>query len=941
MRLQLHRDFGFDAALAQLDYYSALGVSHLYASPVFAARSGSTHGYDLIDPGRINPELGGEDGLRRLVQGLHARQMGLILDIVPNHMALGAQNLWWADVLLWGQHSRYANWFDIDWQAADPALHGKVLLPVLGQSYGASLRDGDISLCFDAQSARLQIEIPGQRLPVAPEDYAEILAAADPALLQPALSAFRAVLDAAVQEERQSRAALAWQALAQAAAAPGGVAAIEAALAAYLAAAPQGGSALHDLLERQHFRLCDWRNAGDEINWRRFFEIGDLIGVRVEQDEVFEAAHSALFRLYGEGLIDGVRIDHIDGLADPAAYVQRLRARLQALRPEVQPYIIAEKILAGDESLATDWGLDGSSGYDFMDQVGGVLHDGAGAPVLDAIWKEYRADPDGFDGIVLATRRRLLGQNFASEFNALTSALHALGRSALATRDISLMSIRRCMLELLAHFPVYRTYGRRDGCNSRDAFLIRSTAARLRSSLRHGDQTTLDVLAGWLSEAPPADAPDHDQRRSQLHWRALTRFQQLTPPLTAKSTEDTAFYRYGRLLSRNEVGSEPARLAWSVEQFHHHVLRRQRDFPRSMLATATHDHKRGEDARMRLAVLSEIPAYWQQNLQRWRLLNQSARQQMPIDAVDELMLYQTLIGAWPLTPEGQQGLDVGELAELTERVAAWQRKALREAKRRSDWSAPDLAYEANCEGFLQRILRADVDNLFLPALRTLVDEIAAAGALNSLSQTVLRLTAPGIPDLYQGCDLWDLSLVDPDNRRPVDYALRQQLMTQAQLQPLTLQGWRSGVCKQQLIRALLQFRRGRESLFSSGEYLPLALQGELAGHVLAFARRSKDVTLLVLCSRHAAKLSMPELGQGAGSAASQLPQLLQPQSRPPALPLIDVPRWRDTTLQLPADCTSREWQSILSGAQGAIRQHGIAVGEVLRGLPVDVLLLQP
>ena len=911
LRLQLHRDFTFDDALAQVDYFAGLGISHLYASPVFTARSGSTHGYDVVDPTRINPELGGEDGLRRLVEALHQRRMGLILDIVPNHMALGEQNPWWCDVLLWGQHSQYASWFDIEWLGADPALHGKVLLPVLGKPYGELLRSGEIKLEMDA--GRLYVACPGNRLPLAPEDYLDVLGAAASSRLADAVAAFRRVLEAAVQEERRSCAAQAWRVLAQAVEDPLARAELEAGLGAFSALTPEGALALHELLERQHYRLCDWRNAGDEINWRRFFEIGDLIGMRVEQDDVFEAMHALLFRLAGEGLVDGVRLDHIDGLAEPAAYVQRLRQRLEALT-QGPVYIVAEKILGAEESLPADWGIDGTTGYDFMDQVAAVMHDPDGVALLDAIWKEYRTDPDGFDYLVHSTRRRLLERNFASEFNALTSALHALARSAVATRDLSLMAIRRCLRELLVYFPVYRTYGIRSGCGSRDALVIRATATRVRELLAKPDQAALDAVVGLLADPPQPGM--QDERHAQLHWRALTRFQQLTPPLTAKSTEDTAFYRYGRLLSRNEVGSEPAQLAIEVADFHRHVLRRQADFPLAMLATATHDHKRGEDARMRLAVLSEIPAHWQSTLQRWRALNQTARVQMPIDAVDELMLYQTLIGAWPLEPADE--------ADLLERVSAWQQKALREAKRRSDWNAPDLEYEGHCDGFLRRILRTDTDNAFLPALRHFVQEVAAAGALNSLGQTVLRMTVPGVPDLYQGCDCWDFSLVDPDNRRPVDYALRRQRMQTGQAAPLTLEDWRTGACKQQVIRTLLHFRSGRENLFTVGEYLPLTVTGELADKLIAFARRSGGLMIVVLVSRHAARSIV------SGHTAQTLPA---------ATPLIPPQCWGDTAVQLPEDRSAGEWQSVLSGAEGAVRERRIVVADVLRALPADVLVL--
>jgi len=912
LRLQFHRDFTFDDALAQVDYFSGLGVSHLYASPIFTARSGSTHGYDVVDPTRINPELGGEDGLRRLVQALHEHRMGLIVDIVPNHMALGDQNPWWRDVLLWGQHSPYAGWFDIEWLGTDPALHGKVLLPVLGKPYGELLRTGEIRL--EIAEGRLHVVCPGNRLPLAPEDYVDVLGAADSSRLMQAVAAFRRVQEAAVQEERQACATQAWRELAQALEDPAVRADAEAGLAGFSALTPDGAAALHELLERQHYRLCDWRNAGDEINWRRFFEIGDLIGMRVEQDDVFEAMHALLFRLVGEGLIDGVRLDHIDGLAEPAAYVQRLRQRLEALKQGAPVYIVAEKILGAEENLPTDWRIDGTTGYDFMDQAAAVLHDPEGAAVLDGIWKEYRTDPDGFDYLVHSTRRRLLDRNFASEFNALTSTLHALARSAVTTRDLSLMAIRRCMRELLVYFPVYRTYGVRAGCNSGDAFVIRATAKRVRDLLAKPDQAALEAIVGLLADPPPPEL--QDERHAQLHWRALTRFQQLTPPLTAKSTEDTAFYRYGRLLSRNEVGSEPAQLGIQIDDFHRHVMRRQRDFPLAMLATATHDHKRGEDARMRLAILSEIPVHWQSTLQRWRALNQAARVQTPIDAVDELMLYQTLIGAWPLEQAGE--------ADLLERVSAWQQKALREAKRRSDWNAPDLDYEGQCDGFLRRILRPGADNTFLPALRHFIQEVAAAGALNSLGQTVLRLTVPGVPDLYQGCDLWDFSMVDPDNRRPVDYGLRQQLMHIGQTAPLTLEDWRNGACKQQVIRTLLHFRRGREDLFTTGDYVPLTVTGALADNLIAFARRSGGLTIVVLVSRHAARLIVSDHTAQTLHAAT---------------PLIPPQRWGDTAVQLPQEWAENEWQSILSGAEGAVREQKIFAADVLRALPADVLVL--
>ncbi len=912
LRLQLHRGFGFAEALAQCDYFAALGVSHIYASPIFSARSGSTHGYDVVDPQQVNPELGGEPGLRALVQGLHQRGMGLILDIVPNHMAIGSQNPWWCDVLLWGEQSAYANWFDIAWQGPDTALHGKVLLPILGDSYGVLLSAGAFTLDFDGRSGRFSITYGDQHLPLAPQAYAALLAHSD----APCLDEARAIFAALAHGDKpalQQQAQRGWQLLQVAAAQDAGATAI-AALLQQLVTAP--GAAMHALLECQHYRLCDWRNAGDEINWRRFFEIGDLIGMRVEREDVFEATHSGLFRLVEQGLVDGVRIDHIDGLADPRAYARQLRTRLQSLRAAWTPqpvYIIAEKILATDEQLPVDWGLDGTSGYDFMDQVGAWLHEGHGSVALDAIWYRSCADSDVdarlFRPLVSNTRRRLLEQNFASELQALCQTLHTLARSEPATRDLSLHSIHRCVLELLVSFPVYRSYADADGCCPYDAHLIRTTATQVSERLRALDRPSLLAVVAWLSGAASAASP----ATKQLRWRARTRWQQLTPPLTAKSTEDTAFYRYGRLLSRNEVGSMPAQLALSSDHLHRYAAQRHYHFPDAMLSTATHDHKRGEDARARLAVLSEVPQQWGQALRQWQQINQAARAQAPIDAVDELMLYQSLIGVWPLAR-----LD---LRDVRQRLSAWQQKALREAKRRSDWNAPDLAYEAVCDAFLMQILRDAPDNDFLPALQQFLDQIAAAGALNGLSQTMLRLTMPGVPDLYQGCEFWDFSLVDPDNRRAVDYAARQAMMQHGQRQPLTLDDWRSGGCKQQLIQMLLHFRRSHSDLFNKGHYVPLTVQGSLASKLIAFARSVDTCTVVVVCSRHSA---------GEINAEDDLP-------------LIEASRWGDTRVLLPTH-SGKQWQSILSGAQGALTviadgPWALPVAAVLRGFPVDLLVL--
>ena len=962
-RLQLHRDFRFEQAAATVDYYHRLGISHFYLSPILVARPGSTHGYDVVDATRINPELGGEAGLRQLHQRLHAQGMGIVVDIVPNHMAVGHHNAWWQDVLRWGRHSRHAEWFDIHWDSPDPALSGKVLLPFLGQPYAEALEAGELVLRFDAEHGELQIVHHDNVFPLAPTDYAAVLETAGSPRLKDVIAAFAAIDPA--QEGKDGRADSARAQLRALAADPEALADIDAALAAFSASQPHGRSAMHQLLERQHYRLAHWRNAADEINWRRFFEVSELVGMRVEREDVFEAMHAEIFRLYAEGIIDGLRLDHIDGLTDPATYCLRLRERLRTLRPGHEPYLIAEKILAGDESLPPGWQLDGTTGYEFMDQCAAVLHDGEGEPVLDELWRDIvgelpvtadqlQSHGPGelchFPAIVQEARRSFLVRNFAAEFNALTLCLHQLARSATQTRDLTLMSIRRAVAELLVHFPVYRTYANEQGMPAGERELLAATVQKAESTLHAADHATLHVVEGWLGGDLLLDSRDAHRRALQL--RAIARFQQLTPPLTAKSMEDTAFYRFGRLLSRNEVGAEPADLSLSVSHFHRLAARRAEQTPGSLLATGTHDHKRGEDARMRLAALSEIAEEWSTVLRHWHQLNApivaaTAGQQGGIDAVDECMLYQTLVGAWP---DGMRAGDddLSALGELAERVIAWQRKALREAKRRSDWVVPQTDYEAACERFTRALLcDPGLDprhHPFLTELEDFVRRLAPLGTVNSLSQTMLKLTSPGVPDFYQGSELWDLSMVDPDNRRPVDFALRERRLADAVSRPVSLRDWQSGSAKQQLIHAVLQYRRDHALLFAQGAYVPLTTHGKLARHVIAFARLLPEQeggehaleATLVICTRLAGHLLSFE------------------GRREEALPLVSAESWGDTRIAIPqvlshAGGGMRRWRSVLTSGQGELeecampdgeRGGSIVVAEILGSLPVELLALR-
>ena len=841
-RLQFHRDFPMDAGTDLVPYLHRLGISHLYASPLLTARPGSTHGYDIVNHNEINPELGGEPALRRMVAALRQHDMGLILDIVPNHMGVGgADNAWWLDVLEWGRASRYADYFDIDWDPPDAALRGKLLAPFLGGSYGDALAAGDLVLRFDPEDGRFFVSAyDAHRFPINPRDYPTILR-------EGGLNDLAARFTESGQGGREAirrRAESGREVLRMAHSAQPGT--FTAALARFAPDAAAGRERLHRLLERQAYRLAWWRAAADEINWRRFFDINGLAGVRVERPEVFDATHLTILRLYGEGLIDGVRIDHVDGLADPRGYCRKLRRKLEtahASRPPalqaMRPVLWIEKILFPHESLATDWLTDGTTGYDFMNEVSAVLHDPEGEAPLTELWATLTGRAADFAHEAEPARRQILRVALSSELNATVAALHRVVRRDLATRDWTITSLRRALVELLVHFHTYRIYAGPGGASASDARDFAWAMAGARRTVRTADAELLELIGKLLLGEGLRAVPAGPLRQERL--RAMVRFQQLSAPTAAKSVEDTSFYRYGRLLSRNEVGSEPSQFALSVAAFHATALARRKHFPRALLATATHDHKRGEDTRMRLAVLSEIPGEWEAALARWMRLNAPIKREiegtLAPDTADEIMLYQMLVAAWPLDLAAD---DAAGLEAFRARVAGWQEKALREAKRRSEWAAPNAAYEAACQDFLAQCLDPARSAPIARELHDFARRIAPAGAVNSLAQTLLRLTVPGVPDLYQGAEYWDFSLVDPDNRRPVDWAARTASLRAASLDgadTATLAAhWHDGRVKQAVISRTLALRRRLPALFAEGSYHKLRIDGPAADHALAFAR---------------------------------------------------------------------------------------------------------
>jgi len=758
-RLQFNRDFPFSAAQAIVPYLERLGVSHIYASPITTAVAGSPHGYDVTDPTRINPELGGEEGFRSLVDALRARGMGVIIDIVPNHMGVaGGENAYWNDVLRNGRESRYAHWFDVDWD-------GPLLLPILGAPLGEVIASGDLKLADGG------LQLYGSDGPPLRPD---VPADGDP----------RAVVEA------------------------------------------------------QHYRLASWRTANDELNWRRFFTVNDLAGVRVEDPDVFEATHALYFDLFARGLIDGVRVDHVDGLADPAGYCRTLRERFDAIGSERRCYIVIEKILAEDEPLSTDWGTDGTSGYDFMREVTSLLHAPDGEAPLGALWQTISGRPADFAQEALLARQQLLNWHFASQTDRCVAAFAALARSAAQSHTdfeaVTPAMLRRAIERLLWVFPVYRSYGLGDHGPASDGAVLDKALADSAAFCPPGESEIARYIVEWLAGRGPGD--------EALAAEAVRRFQQLSAPIAAKAVEDTAFYRHGVLLSTNDVGFAPERFALDTAGFHAAMAARASGFPHAMLATATHDHKRGEDVRARLAVLSGVSDLWEQRVARWTEIAETLGER--VDAGDRYVLFQTLYGAWP---------DAGVEEDFADRIKAWQTKALREAKLRSSWEAPDADYEARCNTLVDALL---ANETFVTDIAGFVRRTAPAAAANTLAIAVLRNTVPGVPDCYQGAELEDLSLVDPDNRRPVDYAERAAV----------LDGPADALSKLQTVARLLAARREAPALFNDGDYRPVLVSGSRSAHVVAFTRATGESRLdsAVLVKAAAAQV---EAGQACPDAA--------------------------------------------------------------------------
>ncbi|MEO8183050.1 MAG: malto-oligosyltrehalose synthase [Deltaproteobacteria bacterium] len=853
--MQLHKDFGLKAALEQVNYLHRLGITDLYLSPIFAATPGSTHGYDVIDHSRLNPEIGGEQDLEALSAQLSKRNMGLLLDWVPNHMGnIAGQNPWWDDVLENGLSSIHAVAFDIDWAPRKEELRDTVLLPVLGDQYGRVLERGELRV--EREGGRLFVRYYDQRFPLAPKSLVELLSAvatetglSPDSHLQQELESLCASLShlpdrhATSDQDRRERAReteVFKRRLAHLLdGSPEITRAFDAALGR-LNGTPGDDTSFDELdrlLGEQSYRLASWRVAAQEINYRRFFDVNSLVALRMEERVVFERAHGLLFALLDRRLIQGLRLDHTDGLFDPLAYFESLQDQFRTnvtSNPESTPDdaarplpILLEKILEPHEKLAAPWPVDGTTGYEFGASSLAVLVHGDAEGAFTRLYKSFTGDERSFQSHVYECKLRIAQDSLASEVTLLAQQLERIAASKRQWRDFTLATLTRALIEILAAFSVYRTYLRPGATATEEDERVVTRAVRVARFRSAGalDTSVFEFIQGMLLLT---HASSEEERR--LHQWFAMRFQQLTAPVMAKAVEDTTYYRYCRLIALNEVGGDPATFSISIERFHAECTERMRSWPLSMASTSTHDTKRGEDAAAAIVVLTEMPEAWQNAVTQWAARAERYKgswHDLPAPTrSDEYLFYQALVGAWPFGWDGKQGL-----AEFVLRMQEFMCKAIREAKRETSWLSPNSTYEGAVLGFVKASLE---DDELRGEIRALTQSIGSYAAMNALSRTLLRLTAPGVVDTFQGAELWNQSLVDPDNRRPVDYGRRRRLLDELDgmsVQQL-LSSWENGAVKLFVTRTVLRTRERLRRLFVQGEYAAVPA----GDHAIAFTR---------------------------------------------------------------------------------------------------------
>jgi (1->4)-alpha-D-glucan 1-alpha-D-glucosylmutase len=913
-RLQLNRDFTFAKAREVANYLRELGITDCYLSPIFKAAPQSTHGYDICDFNQINPNIGGVESFEQFAMHVRGLGMSVLLDFVPNHMSTDMSNAWWFDVLEKGPASKHALWFDIDWQRFEG---GKVLLPILEDDCDKVLQAGKLRLVFENQKPFFAYY--DRRLPLSPESAATMSKRANGSGIEPLVDTFNGT--------------------------PGDAKSFE---------------PLRSLLQQQHYLLANWRTGLQEINYRRFFDINELISLRVELPVVFDAADALVLSLVKHGKAAGLRIDHPDGLWDPKKYCCRLREKA----PDA--YIVVEKILTDDESLPQDWPVQGTTGYDFLNCVNGLFVNQSNKDAFDRVYREFTGCQDNIRTIVYGAKKRTVLSSFPAGLKFLTNQLKRIAEHA-GFQQFMFDKLRDALVEVVAAFPVYRTYVTEETneLNAAEKKYVDEAIADASARASPSDRGPLRFIHELLLLHMPEKLGSSEK---DLCREFVMRFQQLTGPIMAKGLEDTTFYNFNRLISLNEVGGNPDSFGNSVDEFHRHNQEKSAQWPHSLLATATHDTKRGEDVRARINVLSELPDEWQGALSRWCELNAAKKtvvngQPAPVPN-DECFFYQTLLGAWPAEEPVPR-----QLQSLRERLVVCMLKSIKETKTHTSWLNPNPEYEQATKNFVEQVLPESSSNAFLNDFKPFQRKIAFFGRLNSLAQTLLKMTAPGVPDFYQGTELWDLNLVDPDNRRPVDFNVRQGLLAQLKAQLVQapeskfhsdlLADDQIGRSKLYLIWRVLEFRNRHRAVFDRGTYVPLAVEGAKKEHICAFSRVLENEMVIVVVPRLLAGLlkeqQLSSDGERPSSGAAKFARACDSKcsdagphsgiAAPEAgrSPVVDLgcgrlplgPEvWEDTRLQLPG---AGRFANVFSGQILDRSKNEVPIGQILSEFPVALL----
>ncbi|MBD3288656.1 malto-oligosyltrehalose synthase [candidate division KSB1 bacterium] len=916
-RIQLNHTFAFKNLKAILTYLSELGITDIYASPIFKARKGSMHGYDVVDPTQLNPELGSEDDFSDLVAEAKKLNLSWLQDVVPNHMAYDSQNDILMDVLENGPHSQYAHYFDIEWQPHYSGMDEKILAPFLGTFFGKCLENGKIELKYSEDG--LSIHYYDHKFPVRIHSYIKLithnlrklrgsLTTEHPDYIK-LLGVLYVLKNIPTDDDETSRydqitfvKRMLWELYQRN---PDYKEFFDENIQNFngTAGEPESFSLLNDLLDEQFYRLSFWKVGTEEINYRRFFYVNELISLRTEQEEVFDKIHSKLFEWIGENKIDGIRIDHVDGLYNPTEYLKRLR------KYAAQQYIVVEKILELKEALPENWNIEGTTGYDFMNYVNGLFCLRDNAYLLDKIYRKFTGFDPQFENLLHAKKRLIIGKHMAGDIDNLAHRLAELASAHRYAIDFTLYGLRRSLVEVLSWFPVYRTYNVTEEITENERHYIEEAVSKAKLVMPDFENE-FNFIKKILLLKFDENLPD-EEKQQWIHF--TLRFQQMTGPLMAKGLEDTVMYNFNRLISLNEVGGQPGKFGISSIEFHYFNKNRINIWAHSMNTTSTHDAKRGEDVRARLNVLSEIPQQWEKNFKIWARINQPKKKntkngKVP-DRNDEYFLYQTLIGTFPFYES--------ELKDYPIRIKEYMIKAIREAKIHTAWLQPDSEYEDAMTDFIEKVLDFSDKNVFLKEFLPFQKKIAFYGMFNSFSQTLLKITSPGVPDMYQGTELWDLTLVDPDNRRSVDFNKRRKFLNQIKrgIQKNTLslieelfKDAGSGRIKMFLIFRALQIRNKYHDLFRNGSYIPLEIEGSLREHVIAFARNYQRQWIVVAVPRF---------------LTSMIKESKQPDMK-------DI--WEDTRLIPPARIN--KWRNAITDQE----IQGLNVGEIMRHFPAGLLI---